>query len=137
MGESYQGAYRARLNANLAFWDGIDGKSDWATDSNGDHPLTELVLADYLVVDLTKPYVEHGSFLEIELAARRGEAHETCGGRTLNDDVMDTIFTQMINAGIGPVIRIGVDRSTRPASHTFPFLSAPNPDAPSAPAHHH
>ena len=75
------------------------------------------MLADYLVVDLTKPYVEHGSFLEIELAARRGEAHETCGGRTLNDDVMDTIFTQLINAGNGPIIRDGVDQSTRPASH--------------------
>ena len=137
LGESYQGAYRARLNANLAFWDGIDGKSDWATDSNGNHPLTELVLADYLVVDLTKPYVEQGSFLEIELAARRGEAHETCGGRTLNDDVMDTIFTQLINAGNGPVIRDGVDQATRPASHTFPYLAAPNPDPPSAPEHHH
>ena len=58
--------------------------------SDGSHPLTELVLADYLVVDVTKPYVEQGSFLEIELAARRGEAHATCGGRALNDDVMDT-----------------------------------------------
>ena len=34
---------------------------------DGTHPLTELVLADYLVVDVTKPYVEQGSFLEIEL----------------------------------------------------------------------
>ena len=137
-GESYQGAYRARLNANLAFWDGIDGKADWATDANGDHPLTDLVLADYLVVDLTKPYVEHGSFLEIELAARRGEAHETCGGRALNDDVMDTIFTQLINAGNGPIIRDGVDQATRPASHTFPYLAAPNPGpALEPPEHHH
>ncbi len=56
LGESYPGAYRARLNANLAYWDGIDGKIDWVLDENGDHPLTELVLADYLVVDLTKPY---------------------------------------------------------------------------------
>ena len=137
LGESYQGAYRARLNANLAFWDGIDGKTDWAMDSNGDHPLTNLVLADYLVVDLTKPYVEHGSFLEIELAARRGEAHKTCGGRTLNDDVMDTIFTQLINAGNGPTIRDGVDQATRPASRTFPYLAAPNPDPPSMPPPHH
>jgi hypothetical protein len=137
LGESYQGAYRARLNANLAFWDGIDGKADWATDSNGDHPLTNLVLADYLVVDLTKPYVEHGSFLEIELAAMRGTTHETCGGRTLNDDVMDVIFTQLINAGTGPTIRDGVDRATKPATHMFPYLAAPNPDAPSAPEHHH
>ena len=84
----YQGAYRARLNANLAFWDGLDGKTDWPSNGNG-HPLTELVLADYLVVDVTKPYAEKGSFLEIELAARAGGPHETCGGRAINDDVMD------------------------------------------------
>ena len=95
------------------------------------------MLADYLVVDLTKPYVEHGSFLEIELAARRGEAHETCGGRALNDDVMDTIFTQLINAGNGPIIRDGVDQATRPATRTFPYLAAPNPDPPSMPPEHH
>ena len=137
LGESYEGAYRARLNANLAFWDGIDGKADWGTNANGDHPLTNLVLADFLVVDLTKPYVERGSFLEIELAATRGGPHETCGGRALNDDVMDTIFTQLINAGNGPVIRDGVDQASRPASRTFPYLAAPNPDPPSAPEHHH
>ena len=26
---SYLGAYRARLNANLAFWDSLDGTTDW------------------------------------------------------------------------------------------------------------
>ena len=31
LGDSYAGAYRARLNANLAFWDGLDGKVDWPT----------------------------------------------------------------------------------------------------------
>ena len=102
LGDSYAGAYRARLDANLAFWDGLDGKVDWPIDEDGRHPLTDLVLDDYLVVDVTKPYLERGSFLEIELAARRGEEHKTCGGRTLNDDVMDTIFTQLVNAGQRP-----------------------------------
>ena len=32
LGDAYRGAYRARLNANLAFWDGLDGKADWVTD---------------------------------------------------------------------------------------------------------
>src|SRR4051795_3004971 len=59
---TYLGAYRSRLNANLAFWDGLDGKVDWPPDENGDHPLTDLVLADFLVVDVTKPYVERGSY---------------------------------------------------------------------------
>jgi hypothetical protein len=133
LSNTYEGAYRARLNANLAFWDGLDGKTDWPAGGDGAHPLTGLILADYLVVDVARPYAEQGSFLEIELAARRGEAHRTCGGRALNDDVMDTIFTLLVNAGNGPVIRDGVDQATRPASCEFPYLAPPNPDPPKAP----
>ena len=129
LSRAYEDAYRARLDANLAFWDSLDGKTDWPAREDGAHPLTELILADFLVLDLTKPHTEQGSFLEIELAARRGEAHRTCGGRALNDDVMDTIFTLLVNAGNGPVIRDGVDQATRPASFTFPYLAPriPNP----------
>jgi hypothetical protein len=133
---AYREAYRARLNANLAFWDGLDGKQDWAPGADGAHPLTELLLADFLVVDVTKPYAEHGSFLEIEIAARAARKHETSGGRTLNDDVMDTIFTLLINAGNGPRIRDGVDQATMPATRAFPYLAAPNPDPPKPPDHH-
>lgn len=136
LGDSYLGAYRARLDANLAFWDSLDGKMDWPIDANGHHPLTDLMLADYLIVDVTKPYLEHGSFLEIELAARRGEAHQTCGGRTLNDDVMDTIFTQLVNAGQGPTIRDGVDSATQQATGSFPYLATANPNPPEPPEHH-
>src|ERR687898_1681681 len=127
---AYQGAYRARLNANLAFWDGLDGHQDWPAGEGGPHPLTELLLADFLVVDVTKPYAEQGSFLEIELATRAAGGHQTCGGRALNDDVMDTLFTLLVNAGNGPRIRDGVDRSTRPALPSFPYLTAPNPNPP-------
>ena len=135
LADAYQGAYRARLNANLAFWDGLDGKTDWPLKENGAHPLTEFMLADFLVVDVTKPYAEQGSFLEIEFATREARPHETCGGRALNDDVMDTIFTLLVNAGNGPTIRDGVDRATMPASRTFPYLAPPNPDPPEPPAH--
>ena len=139
LGDSYAGAFRARLDANLAFWDGLDGKQDWPLGEDGSHPLTDLVLADYLVVDVTKPYVEQGSFLEIELAARRGEPHATCGGRTLNDDVMDTIFTQLVNAGHGPTIRDGVDAATRPAhasaSPTWRRRTRTRPNLPSTTDH--
>jgi hypothetical protein len=135
LSHAYESAYRARLNANLAFWDSLDSKTDWPPREDGAHPLTELILADFLVLDVTKPYAEQGSFLEIELAARRGEAHRTCGGRALNDDVMDTIFTLLVNAGNGPVIRDGVDQATRPASRAFPYLAPPSPDPPEAPRH--
>ena len=74
LAEAYKGAYRARLNANLAFWDGLDGKVDWPVNGDG-HPLTELWLADYLVVDASRPYVEKGSFL-------RSSAQRARSGRT-------------------------------------------------------
>jgi hypothetical protein len=93
-------------------------------------------LADFLVVDVTKPYREQGSFFEVEVAARRGETHETCGGRALNDDVMDTIFTQLVNAGTGPIIRDGVDQASKPGSRSFPYLAPPNPHPPDRPDHH-
>jgi hypothetical protein len=133
LGAAYINAYRARLNANLAFWDGLDGKTDWPAGPDGRHPLTELILADYLAVDVAMPYAEQRSFLEIELAARRGEAHRTCGGRAPNEDVMDTLFTILVNGGNGPVIRDGVDRPTMLASRQFPYLASPNPDPPKAP----
>jgi hypothetical protein len=119
----YAGAYRARSNANLSFWDRLDGKVDWPADDSGAHLLTEVLLADYLVVDVTKSYSEQGSFFEIERSARRGQAHETCGARALNDDVMDDIFTLLVNGGQGPTIRDGVDQATRPATRTFPYLA--------------
>jgi hypothetical protein len=86
-------------------------------------------------VDVTKPYAEQGSFLEIELATRGARPHQTCGGRTLNDDVIDTLFTLLVNAGNGPRIRDGVDQATKPAARTFPYLAAPNPDPPQPPEH--
>lgn len=135
LGRSYGGAYRARLDANLSFWDGLDGEVQWPLDDSGAHPLTELVLADYLVVDTSKPYAERGSFLEIERAVMDGKQPQSCGGRALNDDVIDVLYNLWISAGSGAVISDGVDASTRPASTQFPYLSPPNPSPPAPPEH--
>src|SRR5919199_3746890 len=130
LSKDYRGAYRARLNANLAAIDRLDGKTDWPLGPEGDHPLTDLLLADYLVVDVSKPFAED-SCLEIERALLQGRPHETCGGRSFNDDVMDTLYTLLINADHGPRISDGVDRATQPASDVFPYLRSPNPVLPS------
>ena len=126
MSKDYRGVYRARLNANLAAFDRLDGKMDWQLGPDGSHPLTDLLLADYLVVDVSKPYAEN-SYFEIERAALDGRPHETCGGRSLNDGVMDTIYTLLVNAGHGPRISDGVHQATVPASDVFPYLQPPNP----------
>jgi hypothetical protein len=129
LGRPYAGAYRARLNANLAFYDSLDDKIAWPLDEQGNHPLTELLLADFLVVDVSKPYSESSCF-EIEQALLHGRRPETCGGRSLNDDIVDSLYTLMVNGGSGPRIRDGVDQATQPASRLFPYLISPNPVPP-------
>ena len=124
---NYLGAYRARLNANLAMLDGIDEKIDWPLQPDGTHPLTELYLGDYLVVDVAKPYTED-SYLEIEQALLQGRAHVTCGGRSLNDDAGDANLTFVITGGNGERIDDHVDQATVRASQRFPYLAPPNPE---------
>jgi hypothetical protein len=121
----YVGAYRARLNANLSFWDSLDGKTDWPFDEGGNHPLTRLLLADFLVIDTSKPFQET-SYFEIERAMLAGRPHATAGGRWLNEDVMDLIFTLYINGGNGPRISDGVDAPIAWSSTVFPYLAPPN-----------
>jgi hypothetical protein len=125
LSKHYIGAYRARLNANLAFYDGLDGKVDWPLDQYGNHPLTELLLADFLVVDASKPFSET-SYFEIEQAMLQGRAHATCGGRWLNEDLIDFLLTLYVNAGKGPRIRDGVDAPIAWSSKVFPYMAPPN-----------
>src|SRR5262249_25000769 len=111
----YLAVYRARLNGSMAAYDGLDGKTDGPLDEQGNHPLTELLLADFLVVDVSKAFAEV-SYFEIESAMLRGAAHQTCGGRWLNDDIVDTVLTLLVNNGNGPRVSDGVDHATAPPS---------------------
>ena len=111
----YLDAYRSRLNANLARYDRMDGKTDWPLDDQGQHPLTGFLLADFMVIDISKPFSED-SYLEIDRAVLAGRAHQTCGGRPLHDDIVDKLFTLMVGGIDGPRISDGVDHATRPAA---------------------
>jgi Domain of unknown function (DUF4331) len=122
----YFDAYRVRMNANLAFYDGLDGKIDWPFDRHGNHPLTRLLLADFLVVDASKPFAET-SYFEIERSMLEGRTHATPGGRWLNQDIMDFVFTLYVNGGNGPPINDGIDAPIAWSSKTFPYLAPPNP----------
>jgi hypothetical protein len=125
----YAGAYRARFNANLPFFDRLDATIDWPPDDRGVHPLTEMLLADFLVVDTSKPFSD-GGFLEIERAVLAGRPHTTCGGRAPDDDIVDILYTLLVGGLDGPRISDGVDGPTRPAIRSFPYLNSPNPDPP-------
>jgi hypothetical protein len=124
MSRDYRDVYRARLNANLARFDGMDDVVDWPAGENGEHPLTELLLGDYLIVDISKPYARD-AFFEIELAALEGREHETGGGRSFNVDAMDPLLQLYISGLSGRVVSQNVDGATVPASDVFPFLAPP------------
>jgi hypothetical protein len=126
LSKHYVGAYRARFNANLAFYDGLDNKVDWPLDQHGNHPLTEVLLHDFLVLDASKPFSET-SYFQIEQAMLEGREHESCGGRWLNQDLVDFLLTLYINAGKGPRIRDGVDAPIAWSFKVFPYMAPPNP----------
>jgi uncharacterized protein DUF4331 len=123
-------AYRARLDANLTMFDELDGAIAWPFTA-GHHPLTEMLLNDHLVLDTAKPFSEHG-YLDVERAALSGRSPATCGGRWLNDDVIDVLFSVIVRGWDGVPIRDGVDHATVPASPKFPYLPAGNPNPPVA-----
>ena len=117
----YQKAFRTRASANLAFLDTLDGKTDWQLDAQGLHPLTDLLMADFMVVDTSKPFAGQ-SYFEIEGRLLKGESHQTCGGRSLNEDSVDRFLTIIITNDQGPRISDGVDQATVPAGNVFPYL---------------
>lgn len=82
-----------------------------------------------MLVDVSKPFAED-TYLEIERSVLKSVPHETCGGRWLNDDAIDTFLTLLVNGGKGPRISDGVDQATVPASCTFPYLAPPEPNPP-------
>jgi hypothetical protein len=124
LGPAYQAAYRSRMSSNLAFYDRLDGKIDWPPGENGAHPLTEVLINDFMVVDVSKPFSEVG-YLEIEQSMLRGQSHKPCGGRSLNEDATDKYLTMLVTNGNGPAISDGVDQATVPATNVFPYLAAP------------
>lgn len=115
--------YRARLVRSVAFFDALDGVTDW---SERERTALAAVLADdFLVVDVSRP-CGPGSFLEVETALLRGRAHRGCGGRRLHEDVMDTLFTLYVSGWSGRRVRDGADRPAAALSEEFPYLSAPD-----------
>jgi hypothetical protein len=124
-------SFRARLDANLVLFDALDDAMAWPSRPGTHHPLTEMWLNDHLVLDTTKPFSERG-YLDLERAALTGQSPATCGGRWLNEDVIDVLYSVIVRGWEGPPIKDGVDHATIPALPKFPYLPAGNPDPPVA-----
>ena len=96
-----------------------------AVGPDGRHPLRDLLMDDFLILDLAHAFAP-GGFLEIERALAEDRPHTTAGGRWLGDDILDDLLTWMVNGGRGERFGDGVDAPTKPASLTFPYVREPN-----------
>jgi len=113
----------SKINLNLKRWDNMDKQVDWPlVDDN--HPLSELMYADYLVMDFAKPFNESGYF-EIENSLLAEEQHTTSGGRWLNEDIIDTLLTMYISHSRKHYSDF-VNGPTKPANKSFPYVRSPN-----------
>ena len=125
LSKDYRPLYESRLDANLAFFDGVDGETAWPLGADGRHPLRDLLVDDFLILDLAHSFAP-GNFLEIERAMLQGRPHRSAGGRWLDDDIVDEMLTLYVNGGRGERFSDGVDAPTKPASRTFPYVREPN-----------
>jgi len=125
LSKEYRPLYESRLDANLAFFDGLDGKTAWPLGPDGRHPLRDLLIGDFLILDLAHAFAP-GNFLEIERSVINNQPHKSAGGRWLDDDILDEMLTLFVNGGRGERFGDGVDAPTKPASRTFPYVREPN-----------
>lgn len=120
----YRPLYESRLDASLAFWDGLDSKTAWPLAPDGHHPLSDLLMDDFLILDLAHGFGP-GGFLEIERALVNNRPHKAAGGRWLEDDILDELL-MFVNGDGGERMGDGVDAPTKPASLSFPYVREPN-----------
>jgi Domain of unknown function (DUF4331) len=125
LSREYRPLYESRLDANLEFFDGLDGKAAWPLNADGRHPLRDLLIGDFLILDLARVFAP-GSFLEIERALLDNRTHESAGGRWLDDDIFDELLTLLVNGGRGERLGDGVDAPSKAASQFFPYVREPN-----------
>jgi hypothetical protein len=124
LSDVYRPLYESRLDANLAFWDGLDGKTAFPLAPDGGHPLRDLMVKDFLIVDLAHAFAP-GGFLEIERALVNNRPHKSGGGRWLDDDILDELLMFVTGDGVER-LGDGVDAPTKPASLSFPYVREPN-----------
>lgn len=125
LSKEYRQLYESRVDANLTFFDGLDGQTAWPVEPDGRHPLRDLFIGDFLILDLAHAFAP-GNFLEIESSHVANQPHKSSGGRWLDDDILDEMLTLFVNGRRGERYGDGVDAPTKPASLSFPYVREPN-----------
>jgi hypothetical protein len=125
LSKEYRPLYESRVNASLAFFDGLDCKTAWPLGPDGRHPLRDLLISDFSILDLAHGFAP-GNSVEIERSLINNRPRESAGGRWLDDDILDEMLTLFVNGGRSERLGDGVDTPTKPTSLSFPHVREPN-----------
>jgi hypothetical protein len=111
-----------RLKDSFVDWDMRDGRADWTPEELAAN--ANVFLDDFLLFDVTKPITDE-SHLEIEKSTLYGRPYQTGGGRTVDANVIDILFTWLVNHD-REFLQGGATGATKPGLKVFPYLATPN-----------
>ena len=120
--KTLQPLFLQRLKHSFADWDMRDGKADWTPEALAAN--ANVFLDDFMLFDVDKPITDE-SHLEIEKSTIDGRPYQTGGGRTIDANVIDILFTWLVNHD-REFLQGGATGATKPGMTTFPYLATPN-----------
>src|SRR5262249_42622181 len=120
--QELQPLFLQRLKDSLTEWDLRDGKADWTAEALAAN--ARVFLDDFLLFDVAKPITDE-SHLEIEKSTIDGRPYQTGGGRTVDANSIDILFTWLINRDREFLLG-GATGATNPGMKVFPYFPTPN-----------
>jgi hypothetical protein len=120
--KALQPLFLDRLKESLTDWDMRDGKADWTPEALAAN--ANVFLDDFLLFDVAKPITDE-SHLEIEKSTLDGRPYQTGGGRTIDANVIDILFTWLVNRD-REFLQGGATGATKPGMKVFPYFATPN-----------
>jgi hypothetical protein len=119
--DPFRSTFRRRVRENLDRYDAMD-QAPYLSDKD---VLTEILADDFLTIDPTLP-CQGARYFDLETAVLEGRPAENCGGRPLEQDIIDSVYGLLIRGSAHDLIADGTATPTRTATASFPYLAAPN-----------
>jgi len=118
--------FKQRIIARVNEYDHVDGVDQWENQQDKLNALANILLDDFLVVDISVRCGEKDNYFGIEMALLNGQKGKNCGGRKLTDDFVDQQFSIYVNAGELPRIGDGVNGPYKNPLKNFPYMAKPD-----------
>lgn len=121
VGSDLQSIIRQRIRENLDRYDQMD-PAQFETDKD---KLSDILSRDFLTIDLRLPCLDM-TYFSLEAALLSGEKAQSCGGRSLEQDIIDSVYGLMVTGNPNNAISDGASTPTKPLKGEFPYLAEPN-----------